>query len=212
MSRARRNALAVSVSALAIVTLAACGDKSDDTAAKDSHSASHVKISLAKSGSGDTCDVDTTSVPAGPVTFEINNASATGVNEVEILSGERIVGERENLYPGLDSQSLTLTLDGGDYTVYCPGASTEKVPFTVTGKAAAAPTGSAAQLLQKGATDYGDYVTTEVNGMVTAVEKLQQDVESGDLAAAAELCAQPGMVGAWNTAFGTLPASALAGD
>ena len=32
------------------------------------------------------------------------------------------------------------------------------------------------------------------------------------LAAAAELCAQPGMVGAWNTAFGTLPASALAGD
>src|SRR3954453_15448118 len=39
---------------------------------------------------------DRAAFPAGPITFTITNRDATAVSEVELLSGERIVGEKEN--------------------------------------------------------------------------------------------------------------------
>ena len=48
----------------------------------------------------DGCTADKTSFPAGALTFKIANKDATAVSEVELLSGERIVGEKENLPPG----------------------------------------------------------------------------------------------------------------
>ena len=58
------------------------------------------------------------------------------MTEVELVSDQRIVGERENLAPGFDS-TFSARLDGGTYEIFCPGASTERQPFTVTGEAAA---------------------------------------------------------------------------
>ena len=37
---------------------------------------------------------------SGPLTFKVANKDATGVTEIELLSGERILGEKENLPPG----------------------------------------------------------------------------------------------------------------
>lgn len=198
MSRPRRSAATVT-SALTLaglgLALAACGGGSSTAqgttpGASSSGSttsaggASHVSITLASAGSGDECTADTTSVPAGPVTFTVTNQSAAGITELELLNGEKIMGEKENLAPGLPAASFTLTLGGGTYTIYCPGASSEKTPLTVTGQAIASPAGSAAQLLQKGADQYASYVTTQVDGMVTAVATLRKDVDSGDLTAA----------------------------
>jgi iron uptake system component EfeO len=193
MSTASRKVAVALVSAVSLATLAACGSGSDDNSTKaaggDTSAAAkggvtQVKVTLTSGANGDTCGVDTKSVPAGPITFTIANQSATGVSEVELLQDQKIVGEKENLAPGLAPVSLTLTLGGGDYQIYCPGASEEMVPFTVTGKAAASPTGTAADLLQQGTVGYGKYVTTQVDAMVTAVQKLQQDIDSGDLQAA----------------------------
>jgi iron uptake system component EfeO len=193
MSTASRKVAVALVSAVSLATLAACGSGSDDNSTKaaggDTSAAAkggvaQVKVTLTSGANGDTCGVDTKSVPAGPITFTIANQSATGVSEVELLQDQKIVGEKENLAPGLAPVSLTLTLGGGDYQIYCPGASDEMVPFTVTGKAAASPTGTAADLLQQGTVGYGKYVTTQVDAMVTAVQKLQQDIDSGDLQAA----------------------------
>lgn len=193
MSTASRKVAVALVSAVSLATLAACGSGSDDNSTKaaggDTSAAAkggvaQVKVTLTSGANGDTCGVDTKSVPAGPITFTITNQSATGVSEVELLQDQKIVGEKENLAPGLAPVSLTLTLGGGDYQIYCPGASDEMVPFTVTGKAAASPTGTAADLLQQGTVGYGKYVTTQVDAMVTAVQKLQQDIDSGDLQAA----------------------------
>ena len=58
---------------------------------------------------------------------------------MELLKDQRIVGEKENLAPGLDPVSFTVTLDGGKYQIYCPGAASEYLDFAVTGQAAAAP-------------------------------------------------------------------------
>jgi iron uptake system component EfeO len=60
----------------------------------------------------DGCVASPDTVPAGPVTFVVTNVDALGVTEVELVSDQRIVGERENLAPGFDS-TFSARLDGG---------------------------------------------------------------------------------------------------
>lgn len=144
---------------------------------------SHVNITLTGDNGG-ACIVDHSTAKAGPITFTVVNKSATAITEVEILSDNRILGEKENLAPGLPSVALTLTLGGGAYQIYCPGAQQETSAFTVTGQAAAQPTGTAAQLLQAGSTEYANYVDGVVDSMVVAVGRLKTDIDEGNLAAA----------------------------
>jgi len=190
MSTASRKAAVSLVAALSLASLAACGSSNDTSdagkasAAKTKNGVSEVSVTMASGASGDSCNLSTASVPAGPVTFTIKNESATGITEAEILQDQKIIGEKENLAPGLPASSLTLTLGGGDYQIYCPGASHEMTAFKVTGQAGAAPSGGASTLLSQGTTQYGSYVTTQVQAMVTAVQKLQQDVDSGNVQAA----------------------------
>ena len=73
----------------------------------------------------DGCVATPDTAPAGQVTFVITNVDALSVTEVELVSDQRIVGERENLAPGFDS-TFSARLDGGTYQVFCPGAATEK--------------------------------------------------------------------------------------
>lgn len=130
------------------------------------------------------CALDFSSAKAGPVTFTIVNKTATAITEIELLSENRIIGEKENLAPGLPPVSLTLSMGGGTYQVYCPGAKTELQNFTVTGKAAAAPRGGAGELLRQGTVGYGNYVAGVIDAMTTAVGRFKSAIDSGDLAAA----------------------------
>src|SRR5262245_31013978 len=69
----------------------------------------------------DGCPAPESSYDSGAFTFEIDNVSGTGVTEFEILDGDRIIGEKENLPPGFGG-SLSIDLAPGTYTLYCPGA------------------------------------------------------------------------------------------
>lgn len=125
------------------------------------------------------CAVSPATVPAGPVTFKITNVDATAVNEVHLMAGERIRGERENLAPGFGA-SFSATLDGGAYQIYCPGAKAENQPFTVTGKAAAG-SNNITGLLQQATSYYSEYVTTQTGFLVQAIADLKSAIDSGDL-------------------------------
>ncbi|WP_263090043.1 MULTISPECIES: iron uptake system protein EfeO [unclassified Curtobacterium] len=177
----------ITLGALGVVTaLALTGCASSDGASDSSTDAakvSRVTITLTNDGS-DQCTVSETKVPAGPVTFSVENESSTAITEVELLQDQRILGEKENLAPGLDAVQFTATLTGGKYQVYCPGADTELTDFTVTGKVTSTANSSAATLLDEGTKGYADYVDGQVTDMVTAVELLQKDVDAGDLEAA----------------------------
>jgi iron uptake system component EfeO len=70
--------------------------------------------------------------PAGPITFEAENTGSSEVTEIEVMEGEEILGEEENLTEGL-SGSFSVTLEAGRYTIYCPGGSDERGTLTVTG-------------------------------------------------------------------------------
>ncbi|BBZ68490.1 lipoprotein [Mycolicibacterium insubricum] len=168
---------------LASVTVVAAGcshgdNTSDD--AKPSGGVNTVNLSL----EGDACKVDTASVPAGPVTFNVINKSAPSISEVELIKDQRILGEKENLAPGLPQVSFTVTLDGGKYQLYCPGAATEFVDFEVTGQAAAAPTGSTQDILKEGAKGYAAYINEQITLLVAAVKVLDTAVQAGDVEAA----------------------------
>lgn len=190
-----RRASLLAVAGLTGLTLAACGSTDTASAPAPSSSAAsdtapvtdgaaQVKVTMTAGGSGDECQLDFSKAAAGPVTFTVTNKDAASITEVELTSDQRILGEKENLAPGLAPVSFTTTLGGGEYQLYCPGAATENQTFTVTGAAAAAPTGDAAALLATGAKEYGDYAAQTLADMQTAVDNLKTAVDSGDVDAA----------------------------
>jgi iron uptake system component EfeO len=131
------------------------------------------------------CVPNSTSAPAGPIVFEVENAGTTAVTEMEVMEGDTILGEKENLSDGL-SGSFSLTLDAGDYTIYCPGGSDEEGTLSVTGKsdaAAGAPDekGSVAQ--------YRGYLEHNTDELVEKTEPFVAAVIAGNVAKAKALYA-----------------------
>jgi iron uptake system component EfeO len=167
-------------------TLAACGSDSkkaagaSSTASTASSSSSRVvAITITSAG----CAPTQTSYTSGPLTFNVANKDATGVTEIELLSDERILGEKENLPPGFNG-TFALSLDAGDYTIYCPGATTEKNTIKVTGTKATAGSSDSAALLKAGTITYGTYVSTQVTTMATTADALNKALHGTDLVAA----------------------------
>jgi iron uptake system component EfeO len=181
--------LPVLIAAVAVAA-AACGSSSNTSSGHSGSSAAPtsgangvtaVNVTMANDAGKDSCKVDNGSVPAGPVTFNVANKDAPGISEVELVKDQRILGEKENLAPGLDPVSFTVTLDGGKYQLYCPGAATEFLDFTVTGQAAAAPAGSTQAILDQGTKEYAAYVINQVNLLNDGVKLLDAAVQSGNV-------------------------------
>jgi iron uptake system component EfeO len=187
-----RSGVIAATTLAAIVGLAGCGSSGASTAASGATTASSpasdprtVSITMTSSG----CLPTTSSYTSGPLTFKVTNKDATGVTELEVLNGQRILGEKENLPPGF-SGSFSLALDAGDYTIYCPGAGTEKNTLKVTGTAASTGSSDVAALLKAGTVSYGQYVDTQVATMATTADTLNKALHGTDLAAAQVAYAQ----------------------
>jgi iron uptake system component EfeO len=131
------------------------------------------------------CVPHTATAPAGPIVFEVENAGTTSVTEFEVLEGETILGEKENLSDGL-SGSFSLSLDGGEYTLYCPGGSNERGTLTVTGKAEA----TAATPDEKDAVkQYRGYLEQNADALVERTEPFVAAIVAGNAARARSLYA-----------------------
>jgi iron uptake system component EfeO len=190
----RSRLMAVGATAMVAATaLAACSSSSSSAPAAAaagstgvapvSNGASQVAITLTGDNGG-SCSLDDRTAKAGPVTFTVANKTATAITEVELQSNNRILGEKENLAPGLPAVSFTVTLGGGSYQVFCPGAQQETQSFTVTGQPTAQPSGSTTTVLATGTKGYATYVDGVVDAMVTATGTLQSDIDAGNLAKA----------------------------
>ena len=121
-------------------------------------------------------------VPAGPITFAVTNDGAESVSEFEILEGDHILGEVENLAPGLDGD-FSLTLKAGTYTTYCPGGDREKGKLIVKGGAGAALSPAAKTAVEQ----YRAYLVDQAAILVTATKAFAAAVDGGDVAAAKAL-------------------------
>jgi iron uptake system component EfeO len=117
-----RTVLAVALAAMTAFA-SACGSSEDPPA-----NAKKLSFELTDDG----CLPSGAKAPAGPVVFEVENTGTAKVTEFEVLDGEEIVGEKENLTEGLSGE-FDLDLDPGKYTIYCPGGTTERGTLTVSG-------------------------------------------------------------------------------
>jgi len=111
---------------LSLLALLAAGCGSGDEAPAGSK-----KMAFQLTDAG--CEPNSAKAPAGPITFDVENAGTSNVSEFEVLDGETILGEVENLSDGL-SGSFSLTLEKGQYTLYCPGGDDERGTLTVSGE------------------------------------------------------------------------------
>jgi iron uptake system component EfeO len=174
-----RSVALVGMAALSATALAACGSSSGGSSTAD---AKTVQVKLTDKG----CEPDVTSVDAGPVTFKITNSGTAAVSEAELVSGDRILGERENVVEGL-SGTFSLSLKPGRYQLYCPGGKgAEKVDFVVNATADSAPTAPATgtAALKQASADYATYVKAQTAELVTATKLFTDAVRGGDIAAA----------------------------
>lgn len=112
------------------------------------------------------CNPATASAVPGPTSFHVTNTGANDVTEFEVLdSTNRIVGEKENLTPGLDG-SFTIDLKPGTYTLACPGGSehaTGTLTVAASGASASGPTPA-------DAADAGDACVPTSSAAPSAVE------------------------------------------
>lgn len=172
------------LSALGLAALLASGSAAGcakvDSTASGSGSAGAVKVVLTDSG----CEPSPSQVETGARVFEVTNDGANGVSEAELLAqnGQSILGERENITPGL-SGKFSLTLAEGTYKIYCPGAKQDTWTFTVKGGTAVKDWKSNPALVS--AIDgYATYVEAQAAELVTVTKALAAAVESGDIDAA----------------------------
>ncbi len=98
-------------------------------------SGSDADRTIAVTSSDDACELSSTEIPSGSLTFQVENTGSQ-VTEFYLYGedGERIVGEVENIGPGL-SRDMTVAAPAGSYVAACkPGMSGDgiRVDLTVT--------------------------------------------------------------------------------
>jgi iron uptake system component EfeO len=141
-----------------------------------------ILITLTNAG----CDPAKVDVTAGKNTFNIKNESTRAV-EWEILKDVMVVDERENILPGF-AQTLTTTLDAGDYAMTCGLRSNPKGILTVAATNAAPAKPSPMDLVGPIA-EYKLYVKKEVDVLVAETKELTDAIKAGKLADAQRLYA-----------------------
>ena len=131
------------------------------------------------------CEVSKAEAPAGKITFQVAN-KGTKVTEFYLYgTGDRIMGEVENVGPGLTRRLIVEVPDGGAYTTACkPGMVGDGIrgPFTVTGQANRS-VDTNARLAEATAT-YQRYVTSQVGALVPKTEEFVTTVKAGNVEAA----------------------------
>ena len=107
----------------AVLALAAC---SAGGAASDAAGGTPIPVTLDAAG----CTPSSLTAPAGRVVFHITNGG-DDIGEFEILDGDRVVDELENIVPGTDAD-FTTTVEAGEYEVICYSDDAPRATLSVT--------------------------------------------------------------------------------
>ncbi|MDJ0378399.1 iron uptake system protein EfeO [Cryobacterium sp. PH31-L1] len=145
--------------------------------------ATHTAITVDSSATD--CAVSANEAPAGSIRFSVTN-SGDQVTEFYLLAedGLRIVGEAENIGPGL-SRDLVVQLDAGSYFTACkPGMTGDgvgKAAFTATKTDAAATVNvDLATQIDTANTNYASYVSDQIDQLVTGTDAFAAAYSAGD--------------------------------
>jgi iron uptake system component EfeO len=180
MNRAPVRALIAAAGfALVALLVAACGSGDDAPAG-----AKQLTFKLTDAG----CEPTKATAPAGPIDFKVENGGTSKYNELEVLDGETLLGERENIVEGGGSGSFSLTLEEGEYTVRCneEGGAGEGT-LTVTGKLDT----KASPDVEKAISGYREYLVENTEELTAKTTPFVAAVKAGDIAQAKKLYPAP---------------------
>ncbi len=162
-----------SVGVLAAVALAACGTQ---TPSEESGGA------IAVNASDDACQVARSETKAGTITFEVTNKGSRVTEFYLYAEGDRIMGEVENVTPGLTRRLIVEVTESGKYQTACkPGMQGKGIrgEFTVTGDAKKSTDTDA--LLAEATKSYQRYVNSQVVALVDKTKEFVEAVKAGEV-------------------------------
>jgi iron uptake system component EfeO len=128
------------------------------------------------------CKVDRTEADAGTITFEVANKGTKATEFYLYGEGNRIMGEVENIGPGLTRRMIVEVTEPGTYTTACkPGQTGDgiRAPFTVKGSANATKSTNGA--LADAVASYRSYVHEEAEDLVTKTTEFAEAVKAKDV-------------------------------
>jgi iron uptake system component EfeO len=168
----------IAAGALALLALfvAACGSS-------DKAPAGSKELSYTLTDEG--CSPHDAAAPAGPINFKVLGESAS-VTELEVLDGETLLGERENITDGI-SGSFALTLEEGEYTVRCNGGSEEDGTLKVTGQLET----TTSPAIEKSIDGYKEYLLENSTELTELTKPFAAAVIAGEIEKAKQLYPEP---------------------
>jgi iron uptake system component EfeO len=134
--------------------------------------------------SSDACKLSATKAGSGTLTFKVKNTGSK-VTEFYLYAedGQRIVGEVENIGPGL-TRDLVVTAAPGSYVTACkPGMEGEgiRAKFTVTDSGEASSASDAEQAnLDRATASYAGYVKQEAEELLEETTEFVDAYKAGD--------------------------------
>jgi iron uptake system component EfeO len=178
----RSRYLATVAVALLAGGLAACSGSADDAADTGADTGGPIAVNASDTG----CEVGVTDVDAGTVQFKITNKGAKVTEFYVYAAGDRVMGEVENIVPGL-SRDLHVELAAGTYETACkPGMIGKGIrgPLKVNGSAAPLTEDAA---LKEATDSYSRYVKSQTEALLTKTQEFVDAVKAGDAAKAKAL-------------------------
>lgn len=169
--------VALAVAALGASVLAGCTAKD---AGKDGAAGEPITVSATDT----ECALSATSGSTGANTFLITN-NGTKVTEFYVYDrGDRVMGEVENVSPGLQRKLIVQLPESGTYQTACkPGMVGDGIrgDFTVTGEAVQLDTEGK---FKEAADSYKRYIVSQTEALVTATTEFVTAIKAGDVAKA----------------------------
>lgn len=133
---------------------------------------------IAVEATDDACKVAKTDASTGNVTFEVTN-KGTKVTEFYLYAeGDRILGEVENIGPGLSRKLIVEVTESGKFQTACkPGMKGDGIrgDFTVTGDAKKSTDSNA--LLAEATKSYQRYVNSQADQLLVKTEEFVNAVK-----------------------------------
>ncbi|MEU2347724.1 iron uptake system protein EfeO [Modestobacter sp. NPDC049651] len=173
----KRTAPAVlGVTSLALV-LAACGGTDGSSGGGGGKKASD---DIAVAATDSACTVDASELEAGTHKFTVTNTGSKTTEFYVYADGDRIMGEVENIAPGV-ARPLLVELPAGDYQTACkPGMVGKGIrnDLTVTGETTKL---SDDQALSDAVAGYTRYVQSQVTALQDQTRQFADAVKAGDV-------------------------------
>ena len=172
---------AVLTTAVAALALSGCQAKEQAAGAAQGADA---PAQITVNASDTACELSGTAGTTGANTFVISN-TGNKVTEFYVYGeGERVMGEVENISPGLQRKLIVQLSQPGKYQTACkPGMIGDgiRTDYTVSGDAVQVDTEGK---FKEAADSYKRYVNSQTDALIPAVESFVAAVKSGDIAAA----------------------------